>query len=63
MADITKTSEKELQKQLQEKRIALRDIRFGVAGSKARNVHESRLISRDVARILTELNARLRKTA
>lgn len=63
MADITKTSEKELQKQLREKRNALREIRFGMAGSKARNVHEARNIRHEVAAILTELNARLRKSA
>ena len=46
----------DLQKELAEKRKALYDFRFGVAGSKIKNVKEARGLRKDIARILTELN-------
>lgn len=58
MADITKKTIADLQKELVEKRDALRTFRFGEAGSRTRNVKEGRAIRRDIARILTEMNAR-----
>ncbi len=45
----------ELQKALSEKRITLRDFRFGV-GSKTKNVKEGKMAKKDIARIMTELN-------
>lgn len=45
----------DLMKELAEKRITLRDFRFGVAGSKSRNVKEQRNIKKAIARIKTEL--------
>lgn len=41
--------------ELEEKRIKLRDLRFGIAGSKSKNVKEMRTIRKEIARILTAL--------
>lgn len=46
----------ELIKALAEKREVLRNFRFGIAGSKTRNVKEGSNAKKDIARILTELN-------
>jgi len=51
-----KTAE-ELAALLTEKREALRSVRFGTAGH-VRDTHSTRKIRTDVARILTEQNAR-----
>ena len=56
--DIKTQNEIELQKMLAEKRLALRDMRFNVAGSKIKNVREQRTTRRNIARILTEVNNR-----
>lgn len=58
MADIKKQSIADLHKELNEKRDALRKFRFGEAGSRTRNVKEGKTIRREIARILTEMNAR-----
>jgi ribosomal protein L29 len=63
MADITNKSVETLQAELVEKREALRAFRFGGAGSRSRNVREGRTLRKDIARLLTELNARAKKTA
>lgn len=47
-------TEKELTKNLSEKRESLRKIRFGVGASK--NTKETRELKKDIARILTALN-------
>jgi ribosomal protein L29 len=60
MKDIKNTNENELVKNLAEKRLALRNFRFGTAGSKMKNVKESWHMRKDIARILTEINARKR---
>jgi len=57
------TSDKDIQKLLDEKREALRVFRFGSAGSKTRNVKEGRLVRRDIARLLTEKNSRVAAAA
>ncbi len=49
-----KTKE-EILKEIGEKSISLRDIRFGVAGSKGKNVKEYSVIKKDIARLKTEL--------
>ena len=46
----------DLEKELGEKRLAVRDIRFGMAGSKNKNVKEQKNIKKDIARIQTALN-------
>jgi len=52
------TSEKDIQVALTEKREALRNFRFGNAGSKSRNVKEGNVIRKEIARLLTEVNRR-----
>ena len=61
--DIQKKSEQDLLKELREKREALRGFRFDVAGSKPRNVKEGQVLRKEIARILTELNARAKSNA
>lgn len=58
MSDLKKTSVKDLEKALVDKYAALQAFRFGVAGSKVRNVREGRTLRRDIARISTELRSR-----
>lgn len=47
-----------MQKEIAEKREALRVFRFGGAGSRTRNVREGRNLRHEIARMLTELKAR-----
>ena len=58
MAEFTKHSIEDLQKLLVEKREALRAFRFGSAGSRSRNTREGRNLRKEIARALTEVNAR-----
>ncbi len=58
MKDIKNINEKDLMKQIAEKQLAQRNFRFGISGSKLKNVKEGRSIRKDIARILTELSAR-----
>lgn len=55
MKDLIKKTEKELKGLLVEKRESLRNFRFGIAGSKIRNVKEGRGLKKEIARILTIL--------
>ena len=57
MKDIANKNEKELMTLLEQKSAALTSFRFGIAGSKVRNVREGRGVRKDIARILTALNA------
>lgn len=52
--DITKHSKAELQKLVADKREELRALRFGLAGSKNRNVKAARNLRKEVARALTQ---------
>jgi len=61
MAKYESKNEKDLVKEVFEKQKALRDFRFGIAGSKARNVREGRGLRREIARVLTELHKRHKK--
>ena len=56
--DYTKKNEKDLMKFLVDKREELREFRFGIAGSKVRNIKAGRDTRREIARILTELKKR-----
>ncbi len=47
-----------LVKELVEKKSALRTWHFGEAGTKKRSTHEGARTRKDIARILTELNAK-----
>lgn len=62
MTDIQKKSDKDLAKSIVELRESLRAFRFGVAGSKIRNMKEGHNIKKDIARHLTELTKRGRST-
>lgn len=57
-SDVQKKTDADLAKELVENREGLRQFRFGVAGSKTKNVKESANRRKVIARILTELNAR-----
>jgi len=50
--------ESDLQKELAEKRKSLREFRFGVSGSKVKNIKEARNLKKEIARILTDLGSR-----
>lgn len=64
MSDSIKTqSDKDLEKAVLEKREVLRGARFNTAGSKVKNVREQRNTKREIARILTELTLRQKKSA
>lgn len=56
--DLQKKTDKELEKSLAEKRKSLADFRFGMSGSKTRNVFEGKNLRKEIARILTEQNRR-----
>jgi large subunit ribosomal protein L29 len=58
MADFKKYTNEDLAKEIAEKREALRNFRFGSAGSRTRNTREGRTLRRDIARLMTELSAR-----
>jgi len=62
MAKIKEKNDKELDKELVEKQKELRSFRFGIAGSKVRNVKTARNLRKDIARILTEKTSRLSKS-
>ena len=56
--DFKKYTVEDLHKEIADKREALRAFRFGEAGSRSRNVREGRNHRKDIARMLTEMNAR-----
>lgn len=55
MKELKNKNEKELEKMLNDKREALRSFRFGMSGSKLKNVKEGRNLRVEIARILTVL--------
>lgn len=61
MSELNEKNEKDLMKMLAEKRIASRNFRFGLAGSKVRNIKEGLLIRKEIARILTALRQKKTK--
>jgi len=58
MATHKEKSNKDLIKALNEKREVLRKFRFGISGSKTRDVKEGKNARKEVAQILTQLNSR-----
>ncbi len=56
MSEFKDKTEKDLIKLLAEKAEAMKNFRFGIAGSKVRNVREGRGLRKDIARIETELS-------
>ena len=59
MKDIQKKKDTDLVKHVEEKRAELRKFRFGVAGAGTRDVKAAKNAKKEIARTLTELNARL----
>lgn len=58
MTDIKKQSAVDLVKNLEEARETLRELRFDLAGTKKKNAKSRAELRKEVARGLTELNAR-----
>lgn len=58
MTDLTKKKDTELLKDLAAAQNKVQQFRFGMSGSRTRNVKEGRDLKKHIARILTELNAR-----
>jgi len=58
MLNFTEKTVPELENLLTEKREALRKFRFGIAGSKNRNVKEGKNLRKEIAQILTEIRKR-----
>ncbi len=58
MAEKKIKKESDLHKVLAEKRKSLREFRFGVSGSKVKNIKEARNLRKEIARILTDLGSR-----
>lgn len=56
--ELAKKDKKDLDKELGEKLVHLRDLRFGTAHSKNRNVKEYRDTKKEIARIKTVLNSK-----
>ena len=58
--DYKEKKEGELHKILAEKRLELRKFRFGGSGSRARDTKKGKNLRKEIARILTELNSRVK---
>jgi ribosomal protein L29 len=55
MTDYKNKTKIELTKMITEKREALKNFRFGIAGSKTKNMREGRNLRREIARLETQL--------
>jgi ribosomal protein L29 len=53
--DLKNKTKAEIEKMLEEKKVALNAFKFGIAGSKIKNVREGRNIKREIAQIITVL--------
>lgn len=61
LKDLNKKKDTELAKMLAEKREELRKLRFDKIAGAMKNPHELRELKRDIARVTTEINARITK--
>lgn len=61
MKELANKNRLELLKELSEKRLSAKDLRFGIAGSKKKDVKEASKIRKDIARIMTALELESRK--
>ncbi len=57
-ANFKDKSDKDLAKLLEEKKGSLLNFRFGISGSKTRNLMEGRNLKKEIANIMTEISAR-----
>lgn len=55
--DIGKKNKEELNKMLADMQVELRNFRFGLAGSKSRDLKQGKNLKKDIARIKTALNS------
>ncbi len=58
MSEFKMKKTEDLHKLLEEKREALRMFRFGLSGSKVKNLKEGMNLKKEIARSMTELRAR-----
>ena len=58
MKEFLKKSDAELMKLVNDKRDALRLFRFGVTGSKVKNMKEGKTARKEIARMLTVINSK-----
>ncbi|HAT68166.1 MAG: 50S ribosomal protein L29 [Candidatus Yonathbacteria bacterium RIFOXYC2_FULL_47_9] len=63
MTDISKKSNEDLVKTIDSKREELRALRFDIAGSAKKNTKATMLARKEIARSLTEVNARKKVAA
>ena len=61
MKDLINKNKAELLKELNEKKLLVKDLRFGIAGSKSKDVKEFSKIRKDIARIMTALKLESKK--
>lgn len=59
--NLEKKNEADLLKEMKDKQEDLRHFRFGLSGSKTRNIKSGKNTKKDIARIKTELNSRKNK--
>jgi ribosomal protein L29 len=57
MKEFQDKTKKEIEKMLKDKREALRAFKFGISGSKVKNIKEGAVLKKDIARILTFINS------
>lgn len=57
MKEFENKTKKDLEKMLKDKRESLRTFKFGISGSKIKNVKEGVLLKKEIARILTFINS------
>lgn len=60
--DLKNKTDKDLNKALSERRAELREFRFGLSGSKTKDIKKGRSLRKETARILTELNNRVKSS-
>ncbi len=60
MKDLKDKNEKDIAKLILESEESLKNFRFGISGSSVRNVREGRGLRKSIARLKTELNARVK---
>ncbi len=61
MENLKDKSEAELQELLRQERAKLRELRFQVLSEQYKQVRDVRVVRKNIARILTELNSRRNK--
>ena len=61
-ADLKNKIDKDLNKTLSDLRAELREFRFGLSGSKTKDIKKGKNLRKEIARILTELNKRVKSS-